>query len=310
MTDINHSPDSKRKDNGRTILIIIIIFLLIVVGFLVVNNLEKSDRIIRKSEMLQQDSLYLSLKTRELEELILAYERVRMEREELGLSRDSLEKQLIHLKRYLEEIKKGNSKAIAGLNKLIEKYKPELDIKDKEISLLKLRNDSLYKTIGSLNIEKARMDDSLLALRGAKANLQLRLAQASMLKAENIKINAINNKGKELSKDEYKAKNISKLKVTFSLAENRVAKKEKKEIMLRVIQPDGTALIDMASGGGFFVSEGKEIPYTSRQVINFTNTKQQVVFIYLKGSNYLSGQYKAEIYAESYKIGDTSFLIK
>ena len=111
-------------------------------------------------------------------------------------------------------------------------------------------------------------------------------------------------------KDGFKAKKVDKLKVVFNLADNKVAKKDSKQVMLRVIDPSGAVLFDNTTGGGTFTAVGKEIPYTAMQEISFSNTKQKLTYNYVKGSAYVPGKYKIELYCESHMIGEGQFLVK
>lgn len=303
--------EEKKKDNSRIVFILIILILLGVIGYLVFNNIQKSDEIEVKNEKIDTDSATIAAQTKELEELMLAYERVKLEREELGLSNDSLNKQIIELNEYIAQVKAGNAKKIRQLNGKIAQMKQDLDVKDAEISSLRLQNDSLVARVDTMGREVLAMNDSLNDLRNVKTSLLEQVAIASILKAENINVSVINSKGKEIAKEEFKAKNIDKLKVTFNLAENRVARKDKKNILLRVIEPSGAVLYDMATGGGFFTnSEGKEIPFTDKRSITFDNSKQQVSFVYLKGSPYKAGNYTLELIADGHKIGESSLIVK
>lgn len=303
--------EEKKKDNSRIVFILIILVLLGVIGYLVFSNIQKSDEIEVKNEKIDTDSATIAAKTKELEELLLAYERVKLEREELGLSNDSLNKQIAELNDYIAEVKDGNAKKIRQLNSKIAQLKVDLDLKDAEILSLRKQNDSLIAKIDTMGQEVLVINDSLNNLRTVRNELLEQVAIASILKAENIAVTAINSKGKEFSKEEFKAKNIEKLKVTFNFAENRVARKDVKTVMLRVIEPSGAVLYDMATGGGFFnTADGKEIPFTDKKTINFDNTKQQLDFVYLKGSPYSSGTYTIEIYADGHKIGQSSLAVK
>ena len=90
-----------------------------------------------------------------------------------------------------------------------------------------------------------------------------------------------------------------------------MAKKDTKELILRIIEPSGTVLFDLSSGGGSFTNaEGKTDFYTDKQNVMFDNSKQTITFLYSKGSEYEEGTYKVEVYAQGYLIGEGSFVVK
>jgi hypothetical protein len=303
--------ENSKKGPLVPILIAIIIALLAVIIYLLYSNMQRQETIIRQQDQIEADSATINEKVRQLEELNLALNRAKMEVEELGEKSDSLQAKIAILNKLIEDVKKGNQRNIAKLNSQIAEFKKLLEIKDAEIAQLREKNKNLTSKVDTLSKEKAIMNDSLSAIKSVKTELEKQVAIASILKAENIKITSLTKKDKELDKDEYKSKDIHKLKIVVTLAENKVARKNEKPILFRLIEPSGSVIFDKAMGGGFFVTnEGKEIPYTDKKIIKYDNSKQSVTFIYLKGSEYKSGIHKVEIYAEGYKIGEATFTVK
>lgn len=302
-----------KRDNTKTILIVIIFILIGIIGFLLFNTSQKTEVITIKEKKIEQDSLTISAKVKELEELQTAYERIRLDREALGLSNDSLNVEIQKLNDYVQQVKKEKSRdagKVRQLDATIAKIKADLDARDAEVNTLRAQNDTLRTNVETLTKERTSLNDTLSVLSTTKKDLEDKVAIASILKAENIKITVVNRKGKEADKEEYKAKNIDKLKITFHFAENRVARKDKKNIYMKLVQPDGSTLFDLATGGGFFTVDGKEVPYTSKQQIDYDNTKQNVTFIYVKGSEYTTGKYTIEIYQDANKIGEAPLMVK
>jgi myosin heavy subunit len=246
----------------------------------------------------------------ELEDVRTELSRAKMEMEELGTSNDTLEQQLEKLSEFISQVKAGNAKEIVKLSSTLAEYKKLLAQKDQEIAVLRTKTDSLTVEVGFLNVANSRMSDTINTLQTVKDELSRKVAVASVLKAENIKISAVNKKDRELSKDEYRAKDISKLKVTFVLSENKVARKGNKQVVLSLIEPNGSVLSDMATGGGTVYIPGKNIHYTDKKVIKYNNERTPVGFVYVKSSPYKTGTYRIEIYGEGYKIGESSFVIK
>ncbi len=300
----------QKKSPTVPILIAIIVVLAGVIGYLLYTNSNKSDTIAQQGEKIESDSATINAKVKELEELNLALTRAKMEMDELGNSNDTLNQQLDQLNEYIKQVKAGNSKQINNLSSKLAEYKKILETKDQEIVFLRAKTDSLTSEVGNLSQKNLQMNDSIVALNTVKTELAQQVAIASVLKAENIRVTAINKKDKELAKDEYKAKDIVKLKVMFSIGDNKVARKDNKQIHFRLIEPSGSVLYDAAAGGGFFNAEGKDLPYTDKKSIKFDNTKQVVGFVYVKGTEYRSGNYTVEIYGDGTKIGETEFTVK
>ena len=202
-----------------------------------------------------------------------------------------------------------SSKAIKELKDRVEGYEELLKIKDDEIEKLKVTNQSLFSENRQLKTQKNVLNDSINRLATTKNELAGKVALASQLKAENVVVMAVNAKGKERDSP-FRARQLEKLKVEFNLAENKVAPIEGKKIMIRVVDENGQVIFDVARGSGTFILNNKEEFYTASQEILFDNTRQKLTVLYEKGSEYASGSYTVEIYAEDYLIGSMQFAVK
>ncbi|MGN6646210.1 MAG: hypothetical protein ACTHJT_06745 [Cytophaga sp.] len=299
------------KKNNNLIFIIIILALLGVIGYLLFNNNQKSEKIVEQEKEIVLTNDSLKMKVEELEGLQLQYHSLQAQAAQLGQSNDSLNAKIAELDNAIANLKKGNAVNINKLNAQIASYKKDLEEKEAEIIKLREENKNLSSSIDTLKQDKAVMNDSINNLRSVRSDLQQKYELASILKAENIKVTVINAKAKELTSDEYKAKTIDKIKLTFNLADNKVAPKNTKTLYLQVIEPSGAPLFDSSLGGGFFkTSEGKEIPYTEKQNIDFNNTNQSVTFVYAKGSEYKIGTYTLKIWQDGNLIGTTTLVVK
>jgi len=206
-----------------------------------------------------------------------------------------------------------SSKAIKELKDRVAGYEELLVSKDNELEKLKSLNTNLYSENRVLKTElttqKSKLADSITVLNKNKDELASKVAIASQLKAENIKVFALNEKGKERDSP-FRSRQLEKLKVEFNLAENKVAPIQGKKIMIRLTDENGQVIFDLAKGSGTYTVSGKEEWYTARQEILFDNTKQKLTFVYEKGTEYASGNYFIEILADDYKLGSAQFVVK
>jgi hypothetical protein len=197
----------------------------------------------------------------------------------------------------------------AKYNQLKSQFDEIIQSKDKEITLLREERDNLFQENNTLKRKAVSMNDSISALRSKKEELDKKVAQAAILKAANIKVSFIR-KDKEYQDAEYKAKKVEKIKVTFDLLENKVAKIESKVVYFRLIEPDGAALYDLAMGGGTLRADNQEIYYTASQEVLYEQTNKTVSFVYSKGSPYKIGRHLIELYCDGTLIGRGSFNLK
>lgn len=233
--------------------------------------------------------------------------------QKLGGDVDDLKKAKAEIETQLKRNISWSSKAIKELKDRVAGYEELLKAKDVELEQLKSMNTSLFSENRNLkteiNTQKSKLSDSITRLSKNKEELASKVAIASQLKAENVKVVSVSEKGKE-RESPFRSRQLEKLKVEFNLAENKVAPIEGKKIYIRLIDENGQVIFDMARGSGSFIMNGKEEWYTSVQEILFDNTKQKLSFVYEKGSEYAAGKYQIEIITDSYRMGGISFVVK
>jgi myosin heavy subunit len=227
----------------------------------------------------------------------------------LGGNVADLEKAKAEVESQLKRNVARSAKEIKQLKDKVEGYEELLKLKDDEIDKLKSVNKELFSENKNLKTKQNKLSDSINTLSKGKDELATKVAIASQLKAENTVVKSVNSKGKE-HESPFKNRLLTKLKVEFSIAENKVAPIEGKKIMIRVIDENGQVIFDVAKGSGTFILNGKEEFYTSMQEILFDNSHQKLTFLYEKGSDYASGSYSVEIYADDYLMGKTQFSVK
>lgn len=228
--------------------------------------------------------------------------------QKLGGDVQELEKAKAEITSELNRSNKRSAKAIKELKDRVEGYEQLLKLKDQEIEKLKNVNTELFSENRNLKTKQNKLSDSITQLSKNKDELATKVAIASQLKAENILIKAVNSKGKERTSP-FKNRHLQKLKVEFTIAENKVAPIEGKKIVIRIIDSNNQVIFDVARGSGNFILNGKEEFYTSAQEILFDNTKQKLTYFYEKGSEYAEGKYTVEIYADGYLMGAGMFEI-
>jgi len=206
----------------------------------------------------------------------------------------------------------------------IKEYEKFLVEKDELIAQLRAENehlvasnDSLSTHVTTLASERERLvqrqtelTDSVVTFTAANKELSAKVSQAAALKAANIKVLAVNSRGKEKDKEEFKAKRVDKLKLTFNLPENALTAQESKDIYVRVLDPEGAVVADDATGSGEFEINGAPSKFTARESVAYQNNNQKVELLYDNATQFRPGKYNVELYSEGYKIGNTNFTIK
>ena len=228
---------------------------------------------------------------------------------ELGGEIDTLLKVKEQLEKEKESIRTNSNRQIGELRSRVEGYRELLVAQDEEITKLRAINEQLLTENTDLKVEKNQLSASIRDLNQSKDKLEEKVALASQLKVENMVISAVNSRGKE-TVGEFKNRQIESIKIDFNIAENKVAPVDGKDVLIRIVAPDGNVLFDVTRGSGSFMYEGKEMYYTSKQEILFDNTRQKLSFLYNKGSEYAMGIHKVEVYTDGYVMGMGSFTVK
>jgi hypothetical protein len=179
--------------------------------------------------------------------------------------------------------------------------------------------DSLLKINEQLRRNNTALRDTLAVERGratqiADENVQLynRISKAEVLKADNIAIQGVRyrSSGKEI--EARRTRQIEKLKASFQLLENVVAKPGNRDVHLVAITPQGTTLYSEENGSGLFITEGKQTRYTQKATINYENKTTPITMYYTEGPNtkFAEGTYQIQVYCDGVRIGEGSFDIK
>lgn len=304
LPPINQSPKSTRKS---AIIIALMSVIIIVQGIYLFIIVPKERQQIKTELSSTEEELATTMQR--MTEIKEELDAKIIEIQKLGGNVADLEKAKAEVETALARRIKATGKEIKALKDKVEGYELLLKNKDDEIQKLKSVNKELLTENTTLKTEKNQLGDSINRLSQTKDELETKVAIASELQAENLRIVALSERGKERDSP-FKSRQIDKMRIDFNIAENNVAPIEGKKIMVRIIDENGQVLFDVARGSGTFLLNGKEEFYTSSQEILFDNTKQKLSYLYEKGSDYASGTYTLEIYCQDYQIGSGQFVVK
>ncbi len=290
--------------------VIVIIILLIINGvqfYFTQVNQQRTQELLENREMeLISTFAKLDSISDELEDKILEIQR-------LGGNVDSLLEIQAMLQQ--EKIDLQNSQRITQdrYNKIkakVEGYEILLKKKDEEIVRLKEVNEELLSQTLSLKEEKQQLASQINELQVTTNQLEEKVNSAATLRVSRIELSSINRQGKEQVDTSFKVRQLAKLKVKFQIEKNDLAEIGSKEILLRIVEPDGSALYNLTAGSGSFEYQGGKLFYTKAQDILFDNTEQVYQFEFDKGTDFKKGQYTVELYCEAAQIGKTTFLVR
>ncbi|ADB41562.1 hypothetical protein [Spirosoma linguale] len=237
--------------------------------------------------------------------------------QKLGGDVTELEKMKVQLEQDKAALRKGNRISLAKYEAKIKQYEAFLVEKDTLIANLQRENVTLASNVKvldeentGLKTERQRLADSVTTVVSQNQELSTKVTRAAALKAQNVKVFAVNAKGKVKDDDSYKAKRLDKIKLVYTLLDNPLTKEEPKDVFVRVLDPTGAVVSDMANGSGTFTVDGNETIYTTKQTVNYTNNGQNVELMYTRGIPYKPGKYTVELYSEGFRIGSGEFAVR
>lgn len=260
---------------------------------------EKSDDLDRVSVKL--DSMRISL-DQKLQELI----RLKGDTTSIAKLKREIERDLLRSK----QKNKASMELISILEDKVAIYEDRLIKKDQEIEDLKYKFNLASEENTALKNTMVEKEEKIQKQVEEINTYRQKVEIAKKLKAESIRVTMIDAKGREKDEEDFKAKKISRLKISFRIADNPIADKSSREVYMRITGPEGGIMADPSTGGGSFQIEGRESPYTSRLSFLFDNVDAPPPFVWEKGSAFSTGTYTVELFTDGYRLGQANFKVK
>lgn len=294
---------------------------------------QSKDTVANQQEVISTKVMELAQTRTKLDSISKELDSQIAEVQKLGGDVTELQKAKVELEQDKKDIQSKSASQVASVR---SKYEGKIKnyeslLSAKEVELVKLReengvlaneNQSLKTQTETLRgenqgIAKSAEESKAEAARKVEEEsaknkvLSEKVAKAAALRTEFVKVIGINERGKESEEKKYKAKKLAKIKVVFQLAKNDLTEKERKTVFIRVLDPDGSTIFDASTGSGNFTFNGQELAYTTRGDLNYDNENLYIEMVYNRGGTpYREGQYKVELYAEGFKIGEGGFVVK
>lgn len=188
---------------------------------------------------------------------------------------------------------------ISSLNEDISGFKTQIET---------LQNEKLVLTQEKENVTRQRdvvqrnFDSATIVIKQKDETLDV----GSTLNAANFSIVGINEKRSGKEKTTTTAKRVDKLRISFDLAENRIASSGSKNLFICITAPNGTPVAVEALGSGKFTTrDGLEKVYTQKMDVNYIQGQRQTVsFDWKQNSDFETGDYKIEVFQNGFKIGE------
>lgn len=301
-----------RKSNALFYAVVILL-LAGIVGYqfyLIMKDREIIDQneqlIAEKSEDLDRVSVKLDSMRTSLDQKLQELIRLKGDTTSIAKLKREIERDLLRSK----QKNKASMELISILEDKVAIYEDRLIKKDQEIEDLKYKFNLASEENTALKNTMVEKEEKIQKQVEEINTYRQKVEIAKKLKAESIRVSMIDAKGREKEEEDFKAKKISRLKISFRIADNPIADKSSREVFMRITGPEGGILGDPATGGGSFQIEGRESPYTSRLSFLFDNVDAPPPFVWEKGSAFSSGTYTIELFTDGYRLGQANFKVK
>lgn len=300
------------KSKTLTIMLIVVGILLIGVGiaaYLYLHNSEKE---------VQEETDAAQAAKLELEEQLAASELENADKELIQLEgqrdlivSDTLKMRLTqqyenarlqieNLQAQLRDNKNKSSKEIAKLRAEIDSLRKLLKHYLEEIARLNQENELLRAENEQIKGENQQLTSQVASATAQNQVLSERMTLAEKLNVTNVRLSALNSKGKQ----EKKVAKATQLVVTFTVPQNNSTPVGQKTFYVRVISPEGNLL----GGAGSFSFEGGSVPCSAKKIVDYEGAELTDLKIYIDVTKGLpSGDYTVEIFADNYRLASKKY---
>ena len=295
--DYGRQPDAEKSIRGYRIVIIILSVILVALSILYFS--------IHRQQMLDNELLQADRDSiqNDLGRLMDDYDNLRVSNDSISASlsveRERADSLMTRLKKErswnLAKIKQYE-REVGTLRTAMKDYIRQIDSLNTLNQKLISENVSYRKEISSANLRAEMAEEKA-------AELDNKVKVGSVLRARDISLSALNDRGKAVSR----IKNASRLRVDFVLSANELAMPGNKAIYLRIISPDGYVLTTEAMPS--FEYEGERLTYSAMREVDYQNQDLEVG-IYFTSSGFAGGTYRMELYTEGRLIGQAQVAMR
>ncbi|MEN5432598.1 hypothetical protein ABE545_03045 [Sphingobacterium faecium] len=255
-----------------------------------------------------------------------------VEKENLEVEIDRIEAELDKMKieniqlspPLIEKEQNARKKIIDLRTKLAQKQLSQSDIDHAQSTITSLKSEVAYF---SLDVNRLIQENKILAeknsllqkevsasstkisnLESSNTNLASKVNVAAAIKVSNIAVYGLQEKRNDKVEVEERAKRVDKLSINFNIADNTLAKVGKKDIFVRIIDPQGNLIINQDDNT--FYAHSEKLQYTFKSTIDFTNHGEEYSLYWKDDKKFTKGAYTVLLYADNAIMGRSTVVLK
>lgn len=305
-----------KSNTGRNILTaILVIALLATWGYIIFDkNKTRQEKQDLTTQIVNSDSAKNELQ-RELDDAALRLDALKTSNVKADSLLKTKDKDIEALQARVRAIihdKNATQAQLAEARRLIAQLKGNIETYTAQIDSLTVANAQLTENnrvvTQQRDVAQKNYDSANVVIKQKEDVIDI----GSTLHASDFTIEGIKEKKSGKEKVTSKAKRVDKLKISFTVDENRITQSGMKDIYVCITAPDGKPVSVEALGSGTFVTrDGVSKSFTKKIQINYVQGQKQPVSVeWSQNSKFQTGDYKIEIYNNGFKIGEGSVTLK
>jgi hypothetical protein len=301
----------KEKNNLRAVLTGgLLVALLGTWGYIIYDKNKVKETLEQKETLVTNTATQRDQLQKELEDAAMRYDELKTGNAKKDSTITAKDREIAEKRAKIKQIlsnTNASSGDLAEARRLIVSLRSDIEGYKEQVALLTEQKTQLIteKAVVTQQRDRIRRDyDSSTLVIKQKENV---IDVGTTLHASNFNIVGIKEKRNGKEKTTSTAKKVDKLRISFDLDENMIAKSGTKQVYVCITAPDGTPVAVEALGSGKFNDRtGAEIPFTQKVEVNYTQNKRQSVSIdWKQNSDFLKGNYKIEVYNNGFKVGES-----
>lgn len=222
--------------------------------------------------------------------------------------KEELQAEQLKMVELLEEVEKskGDAASMAKYKGSYLKLKGEMDNLVAENKLLKAQNVTLTSSLDSTNVvldDAKRFNDTLLT---QNESLTKTVEKAAKLAVLNLKVLAVKERSSGKQVETSRASKADKLKVSFLIAENQIAKNGSREYYVQIIDTKGNIVGEKAT----IPAGNQSLTYSFISTVKYDNKSVQVNEE-VAGEDFAPGTYFVNVFDKNFElVSKTSFNLR
>ena len=294
--------EEKKSSSNKKIIIVILLALLVGLG---VYTMRTTSKFKASEDFLKQEKEQIIGNLTAMEEKYdTAIAQNNSMAEELTIERD----RIIAFKDSVQNLKETNWS-------LIRRYRGKISQLEKTNERLMSVADSLFLVNNDLTIQRDSITGKLIeqttandTLLAQNMNLSEKVKIGGALRVNTVTATAMRLRGNGKYAETTKAQKAEAIRVTFRIEGNEIATPGDKTAYIVIQNPSGKVLSEK---GTFTSNDGKQLPYTDTDVVDYKNVDRDVVmFVEKIPQKFVKGNYTVKVYVEGNIVGAAKLELK